>query len=247
MNNLAEHAKRSRVAVTLVRSLRRLARPGRFLVWRTPIEPFRTDLIERARRAPGVPFLEVASGHRRLSPDFVNLDLQPDPEVDVIGDACSLPFRDSSFGLVWCEAALEHVPDPVATVREIHRVLKPGGWVYVEIPFLQGFHSDPGDYQRFTLEGLKRLFRDYEVEWSRPCSGPASAFCYIGTSFLATLFSFGSPWLYKIGFHYVFCRLFFPLKFLDRWLIRHPEAHRTAFGYALLARKPKSPSNTLPC
>ncbi len=247
MNKLIHLAKRSPAAVRIVRAMRRLARPGRFLVWHTPIEPFRTELIERARHEVGAPFLEVASGHRRLSAEFINLDLQLDPEVDLIGDACSLPFQSSSFGLVWCEAALEHVPDPVSVVREIQRVLRPGGWVYVEVPFLQGFHADPGDYQRFTTEGLRRLFREYEVEWTRPCSGPASSFCYVGTAFLASLFSFGSPWLYKIGFHYCFCYLFFPLKFLDRWLIRHPEAHRTAFGYALLARKGKSPSNPPPC
>jgi len=222
----------------LVRQTRRLARPGRFLVWHTPIEPFRTRLIEEVEATFGPPYLEVGSGKRRLSSDFINLDLDAATEVDVQADAGQLPFPDQSFGLVWCEAALEHVPDPVATVAEMKRVLKPGGRIYIEIPFMQGYHADPGDYQRFTREGLALLLSDFEIDWIAPCSGPASAFCYVGTSFMATLFSFGSPWLYKIGFHYVFCYLFFPIKFLDRFLIQHPEAHRTAFGYALLAKKP---------
>ncbi|MCA9416865.1 MAG: class I SAM-dependent methyltransferase [Candidatus Omnitrophica bacterium] len=220
----------------LIRLFRRLARPGRFLVWHTPHEPFRSNLIESAREEFGPPFLDIASGTRRLGPDFLNLDLNPNSQVDVLGDAGDLPFRSDTFGLVSLEAALEHVPDPVSVVAEIDRVLKPRGWVYVEIPFMQGYHADPGDYQRFTIEGLKRLFHSFEIEWIAPCSGPASAFCYSGASFFATLFSFHSRWLYKIWFHYVFSYLFFPLKFLDRILIAHPEAHRTAFGYALLAR-----------
>jgi len=223
-------------ARAMVRTFRKLARPGRFLVWHTPHEPFRTELMNRARGQSGPPFLDVACGVRRLGPDFVNLDLTSHTAVDVVGDACALPFKKDSFGLVWLEAALEHLPDPNRAVLEIGRVMKPGAFLYVEIPFMQGYHADPGDYQRYTVEGLGRLFGDFEVEWVRPCSGPASAFCYSGTSFFATTFSFGSPWLYKILFHYVFCYLFFPLKFLDRLLIHHPEAHRTAFGYALLAR-----------
>ncbi len=219
-----------------VRRLRKLARPGRFLVWHTAHEPFRSNFIEQARLKLGPPFLEIASGTRRLGPEFVNLDLNSNRQVNVRGDACMLPFGSRSFGLVWFEAALEHLPDPVRAVSEIGRVLKPGGWVYVEIPFMQGYHADPGDFQRFTIEGLEHLFADFDIEWIRSCSGPASAFCYSGVSFCATLFSFRSRWLYKILFHYVFCYLFFPLKFLDRFLIDHPEAHRTAFGYALCAR-----------
>lgn len=232
-----EDLKKIPVLRFLVRQCRRLARPGRFLVWHSPHEPFRSNLLKEARESTGGPFLEIASGHRRLSKDFVNLDLVSDPEVDIIGDACSLPFRGESFGLIWLEAALEHLPEPTAAVSEIHRALKPNGIIYVEIPFMQGYHADPGDFQRYTAEGLRRLFADFEIEWVRPCSGPASAFCYMGTSFFATLFSFRSRFLHKILFHYVFCYLFFPFKFLDRFLIGHPEAHRTAFGYALLARK----------
>ena len=229
--------KKIPILLFLVRHCRRLARPGRFLVWHTPHEPFRSELVEEAHDTSGAPFLDIASGHRRLSEDFVNLDLVADPEVDVLGDACSLPFRDESFGLVWLEAALEHLPDPAAAVAEVRRVLKPNGIVYVEVPFMQGYHADPGDFQRYTTEGLWRLFSEFDVEWVRPCSGPASAFCYSGTSLFAALFSFRSRFLYKIFFHYVFCYIFFLFKFLDRFVIDHPEGHRTAFGYALLAKK----------
>lgn len=239
--NLKDSLKRFPSLTFLVRMFRKLARPGRFLVWHTPHEPFRSELIQSVRASIGEPFLDLGSGKRRMGAGFVHIDVDPESRADIRSTAADLPFGNNTFGLVWFEAVLEHVSDPERTVAEIGRVLKPDGVVYVEIPFMQGYHADPGDYQRFTVEGLMRLFRQFEIEWVRPCSGPASAFAYIGASFGAILFSCGSAWLYKILFHYVFAYLFWPIKFLDRWLIRHPESHRIAFGYALLARKQSLP------
>ena len=40
-------------------------------------------------------------------------------------------------------------------------VLKNGGYLYLEVPFLQGFHADPYDYQRYTQVGLKKLVEKF--------------------------------------------------------------------------------------
>lgn len=45
----------------------------------------------------------------------------------VDGDACALPFPDASFDVVRCERVLQHLPDPARAVREMIRVLRPGG------------------------------------------------------------------------------------------------------------------------
>ncbi len=51
------------------------------------------------------------------------------PEVPVArGDASHLPFADATFERVHCSWLLEHVPHPVPILREVRRVLKPGGW-----------------------------------------------------------------------------------------------------------------------
>jgi SAM-dependent methyltransferase len=49
-------------------------------------------------------------------------------------DQSFLDFPDASFDLVWCRHCLEHSIFPYFTLSEFSRVLKPGGWLYVEVP-----------------------------------------------------------------------------------------------------------------
>lgn len=109
--------------------------------------------------------------------------------------------------------------------------------IHAEIPFLQGYHAAPSDYQRLTMPGLRHLCRRFEIPEVKPCSGPASTFAYDACAFFSSLFYRGSDWLYKIAFHDVFCYMFFPFKYLDRFLVTIPQACSTAFGHSLLARK----------
>ncbi|MBM4081399.1 MAG: class I SAM-dependent methyltransferase [Planctomycetes bacterium] len=88
--------------------------------------------------------LDVGAGSQRVAPNVVTLDITPAPNVDCLGDAHQLPFKDASFHGVLSSALLEHVDDPRRVVSEIHRVLKPGGVVYFNVPFLQGCHAGPG-------------------------------------------------------------------------------------------------------
>jgi ubiquinone/menaquinone biosynthesis C-methylase UbiE len=81
-----------------------------------------------------------------------------DSEV-VIGPLESMPFEQASFDSVLCNAVLEHVADPEAAMRELARVVRPGGHVVVAVPFLQPFHACPGDFQRYTADGLAELGR----------------------------------------------------------------------------------------
>jgi SAM-dependent methyltransferase len=53
------------------------------------------------------------------------------PSGFVLADAAELPFEDGKFDGVFCSNLLEHTPHSQAVVREISRVLKPGGWAYI--------------------------------------------------------------------------------------------------------------------
>ncbi|MBI2815693.1 MAG: methyltransferase domain-containing protein [Acidobacteria bacterium] len=88
---------------------------------------------------------------------YVNLDLFSSPGVDVIADAHQLPFACCMFQRVECDAVLEHVRQPEIVMREIERVLAPGGYAHIVVPFCHPFHEYPRDFRRFTLDGVKEM------------------------------------------------------------------------------------------
>lgn len=158
-------------------------------------------------------------------------------QVDVTGDAQHLPFVHESFDTLICTGVLEHLPDPSSAVLEIARVLKPGGKVFIEAPFMQTYHSSPEDYQRWTSQGLLKLMKDFEGFELHIVAGPASALAWQIQETAALLFSFRSELLYKIGLR-IFGWLAIPISWLDILLERHPHAGHAASGFALIAVKP---------
>jgi SAM-dependent methyltransferase len=57
-------------------------------------------------------------------------------------------------------AVLEHVRDPFRCAAELYRVLKPGGDLFVAVPFLQPFHGYPNHYYNMTSSGVRNLFKE---------------------------------------------------------------------------------------
>ena len=105
--------------------------------------------------------LDAGCGLRSVYyPNVVNLEIVDYPTTDVIGFADKLPFPDNTFDAVFSLNVLEHVRDPFTSAKELERVLKPGGKLYVAVPFLQPFHGYPNHYYNMTTSGLKNLFSD---------------------------------------------------------------------------------------
>ncbi len=177
--------------------------------------------------------LEIGSGTRRLHPHIINLDIDRFPQVDVVAAGDQLPFADELFDLVVCEAVLEHVRQPNAVVAEMVRVLKPGGQLYVETPFLEGFHADPHDYQRYTLAGLEYLLREVEKLESGIAVGPASALGWLLREYLPLF----APVFLRKEVALAVAWMTTPFKYLDWWLVRRPEAHRIAAGFYFWGQK----------
>src|SRR5262249_9304592 len=159
------------------------------------------------------------------------------PRGGVVGRRHPLSFLDERVDCVVIQAVLQYTEEPKAVVGEIRRILRTGGYVYSEVPFLQGFC--PGhDYQRFTREGLEFLFRDFQPVKSGLANGPASTVSHVTPYFLAALFSFNSQGLYKLLFP-AFRWMFAPLRYLD-WLLKdHGHAPEVAGGFYFLGRKPE--------
>lgn len=79
----------------------------------------------------------------------------PRVKPDVIWDGGHLPFVDNSFGTVMAAEALEYCVDLYATLRELNRILKPGGVLFFTVPFLWALHEVPRDKYRYTPFALK--------------------------------------------------------------------------------------------
>jgi SAM-dependent methyltransferase len=136
----------------------------RFSISKTPRRIIIDRQVEKASKLLKGTVLDLGSAEspysflvgRRLA-----VDIRPFPEVKVLADANSLPFKDSSFSSVLCTELLEHVLRPDMVVSEIYRVLFPGGILVLTVPFLYPLHRDPKDYHRFTEDGIKVLLRDF--------------------------------------------------------------------------------------
>lgn len=87
------------------------------------------------------------------SVELIGTDIYASTNTAIVADGHKLPFIDSSFDGVWIQAVLEHVLDPPVVVGEIYRVLRPGGMVYADTPFMQQVHEGAYDFTRYTLSG----------------------------------------------------------------------------------------------
>jgi SAM-dependent methyltransferase len=181
--------------------------------------------------------LNLGSGRTNFGSRVVNLDIGPFQHVDVVAVGERLPVQDASLDGVVTQGVLEHVPDLPATLAEIDRVLRPGGLVYHEAPFIQGYHASPNDFRRFTAVGMRELAPGYEVLEQGVAVGPSSAMMWIASEYLALLFSGGNETLLKAG-RRAFPWLLSPLKFADAWLEGHPQAQLIASAFYIVARKP---------
>jgi SAM-dependent methyltransferase len=78
------------------------------------------------------------------------------PDV-VLFDGLTIPFPDNSWDNILCTEVLEHAPEPEGLVREMLRVLRPGGTLLLTVPFAARVHHVPHDYRRFTRFCLQRM------------------------------------------------------------------------------------------
>ncbi len=184
--------------------------------------------------------LNVGAKETDLGEHVLNLDLGLFSGVDVVGDAMSLPLQDESLDAVITQGVLEHVRHPERAVAEICRVLRPGGLTYHEVPFIQGYHADPTDYRRFTLDGVTALFDGFEVMERGIIAGPSSALSWVLREYLAILFAFNNPVLYALGKR-AFGWLTAPIKYLDALVAGSRYAPKIASALYLVARKPEGP------
>ena len=124
-----------------------------------------------------------ALGDRVETLDLNDIDAEAEnlTRPDILGDVCQ-PFPDwmtGRYDAVIALAILEHVYDPAAAVANFRRALKPGGKLFLYVPWMWRYHAPRDlqfqDYQRLSRDGMAYLLRDFEAVTLYPLRGKYSA------------------------------------------------------------------------
>jgi SAM-dependent methyltransferase len=127
-------------------------------------------LCEAAEEAQGGVVLDAGAGHQRYKPFFhrslylaqehpiAGLKNKGIKNYDILSDIKKIPLADNCVDLILSTSSLEHVEFPDMFFAESVRVLKPGGSLYINVPFAYEEHEIPYDFQRPTRYGLLRYY-----------------------------------------------------------------------------------------
>ena len=166
--------------------------------------------------------------------------------LDYIGYLHDMPIEDNIFDAILCTQVLEHLEFPRESVKEMYRVLKPGGKVYMTVPMAQDEHQTPYDFFRYTSYGLKSIcehaglknvkvtpFGGMWVRWAYELPRGLAIFPparlrsknpqFVGIAFLPVK-------IFAIGFVRILQTVFL-------WLDRFDDKKNDPFGWACVAEK----------
>lgn len=184
--------------------------------------------------------LWIGGAGRRVPAGFLNLDLVDVPGVNVVGSIEALPFADDSVSRIECDAVLEHVRNPGVGVKEMLRVLKPGGYLHVVVPFCHPLHLYPADYRRWSCDGLRELLAEFEIVSVGVRTGPTA-------TLLTTVLEYGkiiAPRPLRKLAYVAGAWLLWPARYIDVYLNRKPEAEVLANHIYALVRKAPPPASS---
>lgn len=122
-----------------------------------------TDLFSKPQRllhfAPEQAFLKRFRKMKHLM--YTTTDLNS-PIADVKADICDLPFSDNSFDFIICNHVLEHIPDDTQAMREIYRVLAPGGKAILQVPYDRNREKTFEDNSITDKKERAKIFGQYD-------------------------------------------------------------------------------------
>lgn len=183
--------------------------------------------------------LNIGSGNTRIWPNVKNLDIIDGEGVDIVGSAETIPIKDNTVDLIISQETFEHIQNPELALKECFRILRPGGSIYFQVPFIIGYHPGPTDFVRFTREGVVEFLSraGFQIKKLEITVGGATGFYRISVEFFAVLFSGPVRFLYT-PLKALFATVLYPIKFLDPWFHLSSQRDRIPGGYYAVAQKP---------
>lgn len=100
---------------------------------------------------------------RYKTADYIGIDILRVEGADVIGDACYLPFADSSVDGIYANHCIEHIQDQLSVIGEMWRVCRDGAIIHLIVPHF----SNPAYYDDLTHQHLysTRSFEHYDHDY----------------------------------------------------------------------------------
>jgi SAM-dependent methyltransferase len=95
--------------------------------------------------------------------EYIGVDIENEghthenEDIDVYYDGNHIPFDSNIFDTAVCFEVLEHVFNPRDFLKELNRVIRPGGILILTVPFVWDEHEQPNDYGRYSSFGLRHL------------------------------------------------------------------------------------------
>lgn len=93
--------------------------------------------------------------------DYVTTDLKS-PLAAVKADICNLPFKDNLFDVILCNHVLEHIPDDTKAMKELYRVMRPGGWGIFQVPQDLNLKNTFEDHTITNKKERTKIFGQYD-------------------------------------------------------------------------------------
>jgi SAM-dependent methyltransferase len=105
--------------------------------------------------------------------------------ADLVGNI-PFPFRDGSFSLLVCTQALYLVDDDTAIIDEMFRVVAPGGYAIVTVPYLFRRENLPTE-RRYSARDLEHAFSRWDSTTILHAGGPGAGLAYVAGSILCSI------------------------------------------------------------
>jgi len=101
--------------------------------------------------------------------EYVGIDMEAGKNVDLVVDLTqgTGELQPAHFALGICCSVLEHVRRPWIFAEHLSTVIRPGGALYMSVPWVWRYHAYPDDYFRFSWRGVMELFPGFS--WSALC------------------------------------------------------------------------------